>query len=863
MTQTPHDPVTDPLAGHTPAMQHYLLLKAERPQALLLYRMGDFYELFFDDAVEASRLLDITLTSRGESAGQRIPMAGVPAHALENYLARLVRRGRTVAICEQVGVPDGRGPMRRELTRVVTPGTLTDEALLDQRRDNLIAAVLRAGGRAGLAVLELASGRFTVAELDDEAALAAELARLAPAEVLLPDDGTVAPEGGFSVTPRPPWQFEAVSAARRLCEQFGVRDLAGFGCAGLTLAVGAAGALLQYAQDTQLAALPHLRGLRVQAPGAVLMLDPATRRNLEIDRSLSGDERATLVGVLDACTGAMGSRQLRRWLLGPIRDRAELRRRHAAIAVLLQDGNHARVQDALRGVGDVERILGRVALRSARPRDLAALRDSLSLLPALVTLLEDFDAPLLHDLRAALPGFAPLRELLSRAVIDNPPSLLREGGVIAPGFDADLDELRAIGQDAGSYLLDLEQRERARTGIATLKVAYNRVHGYYIEIGRAQAGALPLDYTRRQTLKNAERYLTPELKAFEDKALGARERALARERELFEALLDAITAELAPLQAAAGAVAQLDALACLAERAGRFDYVAPQLDEAPGIHIDGGRHPVVEQLVEGQFVDNDLALDDARRILLVTGPNMGGKSTYMRQVALIVLLAHAGSYVPARAVRIGPVDRIFTRIGAADDVAGGRSTFMVEMTETANILHNATARSLVLLDEVGRGTSTYDGLALAWACLTHLAQRVRALTLFATHYFELTVLAQELDGVDNVHLDAAEHAGGIVFLHRVQPGPASRSYGLQVAALAGVPAAVLALASERLAALGEMPAAPAHLPPPQRQLGLFEPQPGQALLDRLAQIDPDQMAPRAALDLLYELRALAAGGNGG
>jgi DNA mismatch repair protein MutS len=856
-------PPADPLAGHTPAMQHYLRLKAERPQALLLYRMGDFYELFFDDAVEAARLLDITLTSRGESAGQKIPMAGVPAHALETYLARLVRRGRTVAICEQIGVPDGRGPMRRELTRVVTPGTLTDEALLDQRRDNLIAAVLRAGERAGLAVLELASGRFTVCELDGEAALAAELARLAPAELLAPDDGTVLPDGGWSVTPRPSWQFEAASAQRRLCEQFAVRDLSGFGCAGMPLAVGAAGALLQYAQDTQLAALPHLRGLRVQAPDAVLVLDPATRRNLELDRSLSGEERATLLGVLDACSGAMGSRQLRRWLLGPIRDRAELRRRHGAIAVLLGERGYAPLQDALGGIADIERILGRVALRSARPRDLAAVRDSLARLPALATLLSGLDAPLLRDLRAALPLFTPLHDLLTRALAENPPALLREGGVIGPGFDADLDELRAIGQDAGSWLLDLERRERERTGIATLKVAYNRVHGYYIEIGRAQSGPLPADYTRRQTLKNAERYLTPELKAFEDKALGARERALARERELFEQLLDAITAELAPLQVAAGAIAQLDALACLAERAERFGYVEPQLDDAPGIEIDGGRHPVVEQLVEGHFVDNDLRLDERRRILLVTGPNMGGKSTYMRQVALIVLLAHAGSYVPAKSARIGPVDRIFTRIGAADDVAGGRSTFMVEMTETANILHNATDRSLVLLDEVGRGTSTYDGLALAWACLTHLAQRVRAFTLFATHYFELTALAQELDGVDNVHLDAAEHAGGIVFLHRVQPGPASRSYGLQVAALAGVPAAVLKLAGERLAAFGEMPAAATPVASPQRQLGLFEPQPGQALLDRLAQIDPDQIAPRAALDLLYELRALAAGKGSG
>ena len=837
-------------------MQHYLQLKAQQPQALLLYRMGDFYELFFDDAVEAARLLDITLTSRGESGGQKIPMAGVPAHALETYLARLVRRGRTVAICEQIGTPTGRGPMRRELTRVVTPGTLTDDALLEQRRENLIAAVLPQGRGIGLAVLELASGRFTVGEVQDMSALSAELARLAPAELLLPDqEHGNAPDGPWSVTYRPPWHFEAHSAQRLLCEQFAVRDLAGFGCADLPLAIGAAGALLQYAQETQLAALPHLRGLRVEAPGDVLMLDPATRRNLEIDHSLSGDERATLVGVLDGCVGAMGSRLLRRWLQGPVRDRAELRARYGAIAALLDNGGYATVQERLGGVGDIERVLGRVALRTARPRDLAALRDSLALLPALTQALAGFEAPRLAALRADLPDFAALRDVLDAALEAQPPALLRDGGVIAAGFDADLDELRAIGRDAGSYLLELEQRERTRTGIANLKVSYNRVHGYYIEISRAQAPELPADYTRRQTLKNTERYLTPELKAFEDKALGARERALARERELFEQLLDTVLAQLAPLQTAAAALAQLDALANLAERAQCFGYVEPQLEEAPGIAIDGGRHPVVERLTDGPFVDNDLALDDAQRILLVTGPNMGGKSTYMRQVALIVLLAHAGSYVPARSARLGPVDRIFTRIGAADDVAGGRSTFMVEMTETANILHNATAHSLVLLDEVGRGTSTYDGLALAWACLVHLAQRVRAFTLFATHYFELTALAQELDGVRNVHLDAAEHAGGIVFLHRVQPGPARRSYGLQVAALAGVPPEVLELASTRLTQLGEgLPAAePA---PPQQQLGLFEAHPDQAVLDRLALIDPDGLAPRAALDLLYELRDL-------
>ncbi|WP_372717868.1 DNA mismatch repair protein MutS [Immundisolibacter sp.] len=849
----------DTNAGHTPAMQHYLSLKAQQPDALLLYRMGDFYELFFDDAVEAARLLDITLTSRGEAGGQKIPMAGVPAHALETYLGRLVRRGRTVAICEQVGTPTGRGPMQRELARVVTPGTLTDDALLDQRRDNLIAAVLRDGARAGLAVLELASGRFVVGELASEAALAAELARLAPAELLLTDAEAGSFDGPWSPTHRPPWQFDAASAERRLCEQFGVRDLAGFGCAGMALAVGAAGALLQYVQDTQLAALPHLRGLRVQAADQVLVLDPASRRNLEIDRSLSGDERATLVGVLDACVGAMGSRQLRRWLLGPIRDPQELRQRYAAIAALVQDQAHAGLQDALRGVGDVERILGRIALRSARPRDLAALRDSLGLLPGLVMHLQAFEAPLLLELRRALPGFDVLHELLGRAIEASPPALLRDGGVIAAGFDAELDELRSIGRDAGSYLLDLEQRERARTGIAALKVSYNRVHGYYIELSRAQTAQVPADYTRRQTLKNAERYVTPELKAFEEKALGARERALSRERLLFDQLLDRVTLELAALQAAAAAVAQLDALGSFAERADRFGYVEPQLEAAPGLHIEGGRHPVVERISEVPFVDNDLELGDQQRILLITGPNMGGKSTYMRQVALIVLMAYAGSYVPASAARIGPVDRIFTRIGAADDVAGGRSTFMVEMTETANILHNATDRSLVLLDEVGRGTSTYDGLALAWACLTHLAQRVRAFTLFATHYFELTALAQELEGVDNVHLDAAEHAGGIVFLHRVQPGPASRSYGLQVAALAGVPEVVIALASERLAGLGEgLPPPPAM--PPQRQLGLFEPQPGQALVDRLLQVDPDQLAPRAALELLYELRDLLPGG---
>jgi DNA mismatch repair protein MutS len=782
-------PAKSAAASHTPMMQQYLAIKAEHPDILLFYRMGDFYELFYDDARRAAELLDITLTARGKSAGNPIPMAGVPVHAVDGYLAKLVRLGESVAICEQVGDPAAsKGPVAREVVRVVTPGTLTEDALLDDRRDNLIVALLGRDARYGLAALDLSSGRFTLLEVDGDDALRGELVRLEPAELLVPDDDVPLPELPDAARRRlPPWHFDPAAAHRALCTQFGTRDLAGFGCEGLELAVGAAGGLLQYVRDTQRGALPHLRGLAVEHHDEALVLDAASRRNLEIDRNLGGRDQQTLVGVFDRTVTSMGGRCLRRWLQRPLRDQAALGLRHGAIAVLLENGAHAGLREVLRGTADVERILSRVALRSARPRDLVGLRDALGRLPALHEGLGSLEASLLYAIAGALVEQPAMHDLLCRGLIEQPPVVLRDGGVIAEGFDAELDELRGLSRNADGFLAELELRERERTGVATLKVSYNRVHGYYIELGRSHADKVPVDYQRRQTLKNAERYITPELKGFEDRVLSARERALAREKQLYEGLLDAIAEQLGPLQVVASALAELDVLATLAERAEALDLCRPQLVTTPGLRVVAGRHPVVEAVQQEPFVANDLELGDARRMLVITGPNMGGKSTYMRQVALIALLAHAGSYVPAQSAELGPLDRIFTRIGASDDLAGGRSTFMVEMTETANILNNATDRSLVLMDEVGRGTSTFDGLSLAWASAERLARDVRAFTLFATHYFELTALAEEIDAVANVHLDAVEHGERIVFLHAVREGPANQSYGLQVAALAGVP----------------------------------------------------------------------------
>ncbi|MBW4052699.1 MAG: DNA mismatch repair protein MutS, partial [Proteobacteria bacterium] len=745
-TTTAHKP--DLGQNHTPVMQQYLRIKSRHPDALLFYRMGDFYELFYDDARRAAALLDITLTARGQSAGQPIPMAGVPFHSVEGYLARLVRKGESVAICEQIGDPaKSKGPVEREVVRIITPGTVTDDALLEERQETLVAAAVREGERFGLAWLDLAAGRFTVLESTGQSALAAEIERLKPAELLLPE-GTAQEDlkrNGTALRSRPPWNFELASASRLLTDQLGTLDLKGFGADELPLAICAAGALLQYVRDTQKTALPHIRGLHVEERTDALIIDAATRRNLELDASLTGREDATLFAVLDQCVTAMGSRQLRRWLNRPLTSHAALRARYQALGALIDARRFEGVREQLRGIGDVERILARVALRSARPRDLTQLRVSLAAVPALKSGLRAIDSPLITELAGRIGEHGDVVDLLGKAIAEEPSTFVRDGDVIAAGYDAELDELRKIATHTDEFLLELEQRERERSGIAGLKLGYNRVQGFFIEISRKDAERAPKDYVRRQTVKSAERFITAELKSFEDRVLGARERALAREKELYEAILTRLTDSLAPLQDTAAALSELDSLASLADRACALQWTAPRLVADPVLCVEGGRHPVVERFASTPFVPNDLKLDSARRMLIITGPNMGGKSTYMRQAALIAVLANIGSYVPADSATLGPIDRIFTRIGAADDLAGGRSTFMVEMTEAANILHNATDRSLILMDEIGRGTSTFDGLSLAWAMAHHIATRIKSFTLFATHYFELTSLATEVE----------------------------------------------------------------------------------------------------------------------
>jgi DNA mismatch repair protein MutS len=845
--------------AHTPMMRQYLALKSEYPDMLVFYRMGDFYELFYEDAKRAASLLDITLTSRGKSAGNPIPMAGVPYHAAESYLAKLVRKGESVAICEQIGDPaTSKGPVERQVTRVVTPGTLTDEALLSETRDNLVAAMFADSEGIGLAWLDLAGGRFRLTEVADGEAVAGELERLRPAELIVDEDQVDGRRFGAGVrlTRRPPWHFEHDAATRLLCRQFGTRDLAGFGCEAFPRGVAAAGALLQYVSDTQKSSLPHLQAITVERREDAVIMDGPTRRNLEIHSSLGGHEEHTLAGVMDRCQSPMGSRLLRRWIQRPLRDPVVLMGRYQAVEAMLACNTVESLQALLHGIGDIERILSRVALRSARPRDLRQLREALSRLPALRTQLSGIESPQLSDLRERIAPHHREQQLLADAIIDNPPMLIRDGGVIAEGYDDELDELRGIADNADRYLMNLEAREKERTGIGTLKLGYNRVHGYYIEISKGQAARAPDDYVRRQTLKAAERYITPELKEFEDKVLSARERALAREKFLYEQLLDRLHETLASLQRTAFAIAELDVLVCFAERAESLRLTKPELTEQPRIEIRAGRHLVVEQVIETPFVANDLTLTDEQRLIVITGPNMGGKSTYMRQTALIAILAHIGSFVPADSLTIGPIDRIFTRIGASDDIAGGRSTFMVEMTETATILNNATAQSLVLMDEIGRGTSTFDGLSLAWAAAHYMGEEARAFTLFATHYFELTALADELPACRNVHLDATEHDGRLVFLHAVKPGPANQSYGLQVAALAGVPRHVVKRARSYLATLETQQAAVSRSPQGQLPLGPAEKPASDALRDALGALDPDAMTPREALEALYRLKDL-------
>src|ERR1700722_16138643 len=867
--QSPKDPVlSDSGQDHTPMMQQYLRIKAQHPDVLLFYRMGDFYEMFYEDARRAAGLLDIALTQRGASAGAPIPMAGVPVVSLDTYLAKLVRKGQSVAICEQRESPSKtKGPMEREVVRIVTPGTITDEALLEERRDNLLASVFGANGRFGLAWLDLSAGRFSVMELAGAAALGAEMGRLAPAELLGPDGAQPALAPGLKDRPwrlRAPWHFDRESATRALTEQFHVADLAGFGCADKPLAIAAAGALLAYVRETQKSALPHLLSITTEERDAALIMDPATRRNLELDESLAGKPELTLAGVFDRTATAMGGRMLRRWLHRPLRDHDTLRLRYHAVATLIESARHVALAELLRSIGDLERILARVALHSARPRDLTQLRTALGALPSvhgsLRTTLESAPSPLLQQLLDELSDHRDEHAVLERAVVEAPPHYLRDGGLIAPGYDAELDELRLLGSNTEQFLLELERRERERTGLSSLKLGFNRVQGFFIEVNRSQAAQVPADYLRRQTVKSAERFITPELKSFEDKVLGARDRALAREKELYDALLTTLTSRLPALQQTTAAIAQVDVLACFAERAATLDCARPELVDHPMLLITQGRHPVVERAGREPFIPNDLCFDESRRMLIITGPNMGGKSTYMRQTALIAILAHIGCFVPAKRAVLGPLDRIFTRIGASDDLAGGRSTFMLEMTETANILNNATDRSLVLMDEVGRGTSTFDGLSLAWACAAFISAEIRALTLFATHYFELTSLASEAPGVANVHVEAVEHGEQLVFLHSVKEGPANQSYGLQVAALAGIPKSVTTQARRYLTELERERDALRSHNSPQGELPLFAPAPApvqeSAALQALRAADPNTLSPRDALDLLFRLKSL-------
>lgn len=844
---------------HTPMMQQYLKIKAEHPQELVFYRMGDFYELFFDDAKKAAELLDITLTARGKSAGEPIPMAGIPFHAADGYLAKLVRCGVSVAICEQIGDPaTSKGPVERQVVRIVTPGTISDEALLEDKRDNLLVAINQAESHFGLATLDIGSGRFQVFEVKGIEAVLSELQRLDPAEVLVHDE-IDHPEilSRAGARRRPVWEFEYETAQRLITQQLNTKDLAGFGCDHLNIAIAAAGCLLQYAKETQRTALPHIRSLIHERREDSVVLDAATRRNLEIDTNLTGGSDHTVQWVMDRTKTAMGSRLLCRWLNRPLSHQATLDLRQQAIAALLTNYQFETLRESLNAIGDMERILARVALRSARPRDLSRLWQALEALPTVHAACSEVDSKRVQDLLQQSGQYPDLADLLDRAIIDNPPVVIREGGVIAEGFDSELDELRGISSNAGQYLVDLENREKERTGLSTLKVGYNRVHGYYIEISRAQSDQAPADYIRRQTLKNAERFITPELKTFEDKALSAKSRALSREKKLYEELLETLNQQLAELQTTANALSELDVLSNLAERADQLNLSQPEFTEKPGIEIEQGRHLVVEQVLDEPFIPNDVHFNHDRRMLIVTGPNMGGKSTYMRQTAIIILLAHIGSFVPANSARLSLVDQIFTRIGSSDDLAGGRSTFMVEMTETANILHNATEHSLVLMDEIGRGTSTFDGLSLAWASAVHLVQHVKAFTLFATHYFELTALPEDYPQSANVHLDATEHNDHIVFLHSIQEGPASKSYGLQVAKLAGIPAAVIHAAKQKLQWLenNELPvnASQSNGPSPQQDLFTAPPNPALELLDEL---DPDELSPKQALEHLYQLKRI-------
>ena len=841
-------------------MQQFLRIKADYPDTLLFYRMGDFYELFFDDAKKASALLDIALTKRGHSAGEPIPMCGLPYHAVDNYLAKIVRAGESVAICEQIGDPaTSKGPVERAVKRVVTPGTLTEQSLLQDKQENLLCCIYAQKNSWGLAAIEISSGRFTASQVDSDDLLNSEIARLSPAEIIYCEDQPLPLDSRHlqRAHAMPPWYFEFETTTRLLCEQYKTRDLQGFGLADYPLAICASGCLLQYIQDTLKTDIPHIQPIRTEQITDVVLIDANSRRNLELTESMSSEaNNHNLFHIINHCSTAMGHRELSRWLQKPLRDQALVRQRHHAVGCLLDNRFFESIAESLRAVGDIERILARIALLSARPRDLSTLSSTLQQLPDLQQSMASIDSPLIKQLLEQIATHPQIVELLESAIIEEPPVLIRDGGVIKKGFDAELDELRELSSNADQFLIDLEKQEQQKTGINALKVAYNRVHGFYIEVSKNHSDAVPAEYIRRQTLKGVERYITPELKAFEDKVLSARERSLSREKYLYDNLLKQFDDQLAGLQRTAIALAQLDCLLSFAICADHLNWSVPELTTTRCLEITAGRHPVVEQVLQQPFTANDTRFDNQQSLLLITGPNMGGKSTYMRQTALIVILAYMGSYIPAESARIGPVDQIFTRIGASDDLSSGRSTFMVEMTEAANILNNATANSLVLMDEIGRGTSTFDGLALAWACADHLAQKSLAFTLFATHYFELTHLPEQYDNIVNVHLDAVEHGDDIIFMHRLKPGPANQSYGLQVARLAGIPSQTIKLARKKLRQLEQQSLDNGP------QIDLFnivedEPEVSHPLVDELLGINPDELSPKAALEALYDLQALA------
>lgn len=868
---------TSSLSNHTPMMQQYFKIKREHQNELVFYRMGDFYEMFYDDAKTAANILDITLTARGKSDGDPIPMAGIPFHAAENYIARLVRSGYSIAVCEQVGDPaTSKGPVERQVQRIVTPGTLTDEAFLDARRDNIICAIdFNHQDHFGLAYLDLSIGRFCILEMNGLSALLSELQRIRPSELLISDEFPFESslENYSGIRRQAPWLFDYESAVEQLTQQFKTRDLSGFGCQNMQLAITAAGCLIQYAKDTQRNQLPHINSLSKETRSEYIMLDAASRKNLEIDTNLSGESKHTLAWIMDECKTPMGSRLLIRWLNQPLRDISVIQVRQQAVASLCNNYFFNQIQDSLKHIGDIERILSRVALRSARPRDLSRLRDSLETLPKIQADLKPVNCSTLNKLAYLISEHPECTDLLKKAIIENPPVTIREGGVIAEGFDNELDELRNLSENAGQFLIDLEIREKQKTGLSSLKVGYNRVHGYFIEISKLQASDAPTEYIRRQTLKNAERFITPELKEFEDKALSSKSRALSREKALYEEIIDHLNAIFEPLQQSARALAELDVLSNFAERAQNLNLTKPDFTMNNELYIEQGRHLIVEQLSSSPFVPNDVLLNQERKMLIITGPNMGGKSTYMRQIALIVILAHTGSFIPAESAIIGPIDQIFTRMGSSDDTAGGRSTFMVEMTETANILNNATENSLVLMDEVGRGTSTFDGLSLAWSSAQFLAQKSRSYSLFATHYFEMTQLADEYKNCINVHLSATEHDDKIIFLHNVLEGAASQSYGLQVAKLAGVPDSVISNAKIILHRLEEQSSVQHSLNSSSEnnvkkqtnkkssaqehalQSDLFS-QTLSEVETKLSTINPDNLTPREALNLLYQLKSL-------